>query len=191
MSNGACYRHLGKVYHERRRQRSTSIYSYFLHNRSSLVGSNGWDGTMRTETRTINYYRFSELSKKAQESAIDNLWDINVSDSFWHEPTIDDLESVGIGITKFDVYYKTIKIKLDSPVIQVLRNVQANLPWLYTGIKSAGITYTDFEYDSIQYLQDKIISSLSAEYEYLQSRESVLDTIEANDYEFEENGEIL
>jgi hypothetical protein len=44
--------------------------------------------------------------------------------------------------------------------------------------------------DKIEELNRKIYKDLNAEYDYLESDEAVMETLEANEYEFTEDGRI-
>ncbi len=53
------------------------------------------------KTKTINLYKFKELSPEAQQKAIYNLVDINVSHNWWEDPPIDKVDAV---ITVLPIY---------------------------------------------------------------------------------------
>lgn len=54
------------------------------------------------KTKTINLYSFDELSDKAKQKALENLYDINV-DYDWWQYTYEDAERVGLRINGFDL----------------------------------------------------------------------------------------
>lgn len=62
-------------------------------------------------TKTITLYKFDELSDKAKEKALERLWDLNV-DYGWWEFTYEDAATIGLEITEFDLYRRTIDGKL-------------------------------------------------------------------------------
>src|SRR5690606_9863757 len=55
-------------------------------------------------TISINIYKFDELSKEAQENAIEKLWDINVYDHPWWQYVYENAEMISLKITGFDEY---------------------------------------------------------------------------------------
>jgi len=57
---------------------------------------------MRQETKVFTYYKFSELSDKAKENAVNNLYYINVYHDWW-EFIYEDAENIGLKITGFDI----------------------------------------------------------------------------------------
>ena len=59
------------------------------------------------ETRTYNVYKFEELSKEAQEKAIENYRDINVDFQGYDETTLEDLkeELEKLGFSSPDICY--------------------------------------------------------------------------------------
>lgn len=57
---------------------------------------------MKTITTQTDVYKFVELSEDAQQSAIENLFDINV-DYEWWESTYDDAAEIGLKITSFEL----------------------------------------------------------------------------------------
>jgi hypothetical protein len=164
---------------------------------------------------TINTYSFSELSEKSKQKAIANLYDINVNYEWW-ESVYDDAENIGCKITSFDVdrgSYCNMEFKdsFGEVAENIISEHGKNCPTFKTAMK-----YLD-EYDKLvteqgQYEEDndefqqieeeieeldnefkKSLEEdyrilLSKEYEYLTSSEGIIETIEANEYEFLENG---
>lgn len=57
---------------------------------------------MRTITTETNVYTFDELPQKAQEKAIQYLWDANV-DYEWWDAIYEDAERIGLKLTVFDL----------------------------------------------------------------------------------------
>lgn len=45
--------------------------------------------------KIVKLYKFDELSERAQDKAIQELWDINVDSSYWFESTIEDIKELG------------------------------------------------------------------------------------------------
>ena len=166
------------------------------------------------KTISINLYKFSELSEEAKQKAIEKLYYINVDHDWWAF-TYEDAKNIGLKITSFDLdrnrhakgefiwdakdvaeailenhgkhceTYKTAKNFLDevSPLIK----------------KESELDYRDYDLEAeISDLQDEFLKNLLEDYsimlqnecEYLQSEKSIIETIEANDYDFTENGDL-
>ena len=169
---------------------------------------------MRTETTTKTWYSFDELSDEAKEYAVRDFCDINVSHEWW-ESIYDDAKNVGIKIMGFDIdrgnYIETRLIHdIDFTVHVILKNHGEEtdthkLAKQYDTDKTqllekyaAEISEEDF-YDFDNDLDDQdaeftraigeeYLTLLRQEYEYLTSEEAIIETIQANDYEFDENG---
>lgn len=162
------------------------------------------------KTKTINLYEFHELTEEAQQKALENLWDINVSHEWW-DFTYEDAKNVGVKITGFDLdrgqidlelegscgetaeaimrehgqdcgTYKKAKLFLDdmNAYLAQFPNIEDSDEELIEGKENEFIDDLRYEYRKI----------LRNEYEYLTSKEAILETIEANEYTFTENGEL-
>lgn len=172
---------------------------------------------MRTETTTRTLYKFDELSDKAKENALDNMRYVNTGDGWeWWDSVYEDAANVGIKITGFDTgrsceitgdiddteqtahsivkdhgdtceTYKTAQAYLserDTVLGQWPRdenNEFANGGDLDDKLDELG---EDFKK---AILEDYLIL-LRKELEYLEGDEAVQETIEANEYEFTEDG---
>lgn len=217
---------------------------------------------MRTETTTRTLYQFDELSEKAQEKALEKLWDLNVDHEWWDYIT-DDIEANGevsglycvygkefdlnskryVSITNIgyrlhallnncartaadspDFYMKLIAPFWDSFTIkerkQLLRlekydiitdlsgatssdrhSQHSNVEWFDchyhnrpSGYKShiAKLCHKLEEawHELIERLEWYYLDMLQREYDYQTSREQVIESIRANEYEFTEHGEM-
>jgi hypothetical protein len=172
--------------------------------------------TIRTKV-----YKFDELTPEAQNKAVSNLSDINVSHDWW-QFTYEDAERIGLKITSFDLdrnrhargkfiedalftanailkehgedceTYKTAKLFLDN-----WNNVVATHS---DGINTDRVTEDKSEeFDDIaDQLEEDFLKSILEDYsiilqnesEYLQSKESIIETIQANEYEFYADGSL-
>ena len=170
---------------------------------------------MREDTRVTKVYRFEELSDTAQEKAMEKLYDINVDYSWW-DCVYEDAKNIGIEIKEFDLgqgsYCKGEFIESELDVAEnILKEhgkgceTHKDAYEFIELIAYAENTYyeheemDDFEptYECPELLSDfqntifedyRMI--LREEYDYLTSEEAIRDTIEANDYEFTEDGRI-
>jgi hypothetical protein len=166
---------------------------------------------------TITTYSFSELSETAKEKAIQNLSDINV-DGEWWESTYDDAERIGIKIKGFDLdrgsYCKLDFINSFGEVAEAIKREHGEncstfkIAVEYLNDYDKLVTEQEqFEEESDEFqeieeeieeldndfkksLEEEYRIMLSKEYEYLTSDEAIIETIEANEYEFLENGKL-
>ena len=162
------------------------------------------------KTIEIKVYKFEELDKQTKEKVIDNYRNINVEDFQWYDWIKEDFIRLGLEIRSFDLdrgSFAEIHIEdfeqTSKSIIKEFRNSVA--------IKQTAKNYLD-EYNKIQanfkedediereleildeeyqkeYSED-ILSYLRANYEWETSDESVINTIEANDYDFTTEGKI-
>lgn len=162
------------------------------------------------KTITINLYTFEELSEEAKQKAINSLADIN-TDFEWWDFIYEDAERVGIKITGFDLDKSSISaIFLLSPP-EVAENIikeHGNACESYKTAKAFLIelealtgqypNIADAPEDKIEELEDEFRDEilqdyrimLQAELEYKTSTEAIIETINANEYTFEANGNI-
>lgn len=189
------------------------------------------------ETRTYTVYKFAELTDKAQEKAVEKLYNINVDDSFWYEAITDnrklelskkgfeeskisfsgfssqgdgasfkcsvdlekwfetrpmdkqsfaaifaeckDTDNYSMVITKDGRYEHEMTMRIDSQYYGENKNANKELALLEEIIledarKEARAIYTILE----------------SEYDYLTGKEAVIDSIQANDYDFESDGSL-
>jgi len=167
------------------------------------------------KTIEINVYKFAELSEEAQQNAIEKLFDINVDHNWWDD-TYSDAENIGLKITGFDLdRNKHATGELLWSACEVAQNIlnnhgeqcetyktAANFLEAHNPIFSAYMDETSEQYESreaedkLQDLESDFLNSLLSDYvqilqnesEYLTSKEAIIDTINANDYDFLQTG---
>lgn len=164
--------------------------------------------------RTIRtkLYKFNELSEEAKQKAIEEYYDINVMFEWW-ESTYDDAESIGLKITGFDIdrgSYCKGEFKLSAyevaaniirdhgEVCETYKTAQTFLDSVNAVEPTEGEEYGEGqEYeDKMMELEDEFLKNilenyltmLRDEYEYLQSKEAIIETIKINEYEFLKDG---
>lgn len=168
-------------------------------------------------TVEVNLYSFNELSEEAKEKAIDNLRDINLDYDWWDDISY-DAERIGLKIESFDLD-RNLHCEI-SPYVSALECAQNILneygettetykvakqfledyeePFArYMDESSEDYESSELE-DNLLYLEKEFFKDMSNEYanilqiqyEYLYSDEAVIETIEANEYEFTEDGEL-
>lgn len=145
-------------------------------------------------TLEIKVYKFNELPEAAKQKALDKLYDINVDHDWW-EFTYDDAKEVDIKINTFDIEF------FDSAIIVAEKIIEKHGEKCDT-YKIAKSFYDqwhklgeDDDHDEIENefqsdIGQDYLSMLRKEYEYRTSEKAIIETIEANDYEFTEDGEI-
>lgn len=168
----------------------------------------------------VKLYEFKELSEKAQDKAIELLYDINVDHDWW-ESTYENAENVGIKITGFDLYRYSITGHFIEGACITAREILGNHGRNCETYKIAKSFLEEWDNlvaehsdgndtervceekeDAFDKLADPLESEflksiledyriiLSKEYEYLTSKKEIIETIEANEYFFTEDGKI-
>jgi len=161
---------------------------------------------MREETITIKHFKFDELNEKAKSKAIEKLWDLNIEYDWW-DYIYEDAKRIGCNITEFDIdrgSFCTMDFSNDY-LIDIAKNIIKEHGEACNTYKLASeyiINHKsayDAETDSvpmslnrpfIDSLQEEYLSMLRREYEHLTSEEAIVDSIESNEYEFDENGNL-
>jgi hypothetical protein len=166
------------------------------------------------KTIEIQLFKFNELSEAAKEKALEKLWDLNVDHDWWND-TYEDAKSIGLKITSFDLdrnrhangeFIFEAKDVIDA----ILSNHGENCETYKTAenfksqlfpLLEKELELEERDYDlegEIADLEDEFLKSLLEDYsiilqkeqEYLTSEEAIKECIEANDYDFTEDGEI-
>lgn len=151
---------------------------------------------VKTEYITKIAYKFDELSNEAKEHAISNLCDIN-TDWAWWDFFLDSAESeLGVKITSFDFGRSwEISLKRKFGVHETIQKIiDGQFSFLGQLIRDyysdkRGDYWTGEMFDQI--LGEYILEALRDEYEYLNSEETIAETIRANDYDFDTDGNLI
>ena len=174
---------------------------------------------MRIDTVETKVYRFSELSDEAKEKAVERFADVDVTDEWW-DSTFEDAAQIGLKITEFDggqCGYCRGEWTEDAESVagiikenhgetcETFKNAENFLTELAEKQKAFEAAddydpeYEEFEesdeYDEIcaefkRVIREDYLTILRREYEYRTSEAAIVETIEANEYEFTEAGEI-
>ena len=168
-------------------------------------------------TIRIKIYKFDELSSEAKETALNNLRDLN-TDYNWWESTYDDAKEIGLKITGFDLdrnRHATGEFLLSANEVaqNIFNNHGENCEsyktatnfmenWQpifddYMNEESENYESNDLE-NSLNELESEFLNSLLEDYsimlqnecEYLQTDDAIIETIEANDYDFTKDGKL-
>ena len=162
------------------------------------------------KTIEIKVYKFEELDKQTKEKVIDNYRYINVEDTFWYDWIKEDFNRLGLEIQEFDLGNRNyIKIYIDNfkdtsesilqefgdsvGVKQTAKNYLDEYEKIQANFKEdedveREVELLDIEYEK-EYSED-ILSYLRANYEWEITDEAIINTIEANDYDFTTKGKI-
>jgi len=154
------------------------------------------------KTIKINLYKFNELSEDAQEKAIETNYDINVSFDWW-EHTYEDAERIGAKINGFGLDRdQHCELQLTDDFKNVLQNIIKEHGEICNTHKIAKMYLTEYnkaeDEEDLNDLENLFTRDLGREYakmlqqesEYLMTDEAVKESLEANDYDFLENGKI-
>jgi hypothetical protein len=168
---------------------------------------------MRTVRTKV--YQFSELDEQTQQKAINSLSDINVNYEWW-EFIYEDAANIGLEITSFDLDRRRgADGNFTLSACEVAANILSEhgescetyktaenfmSEWQpifneYMDENSANYESSDSEQKLLE-LENEFLSNLLEDYsiilqkqsEYLQSSEAIIETIEANEYEFTKEG---
>ena len=159
-------------------------------------------------TIRIKLYKFEELSKEAQQTAIEHLSDINVNYDWW-ESTYEDAANIGLKITSFNLDRdRHAKGEFTLSANEVAANIFRDHGETCETYKTAELFMEEWqpvfdEYmqteegeDKLLDIEDEFLKSLLEDYsimlqsecEYLQSDEAIKETFIVNDYDFTKDG---
>lgn len=156
---------------------------------------------MRIETKHIEIFKFNELTDSQKEKALDNLFNINVDDDFWWSHIYEDAAEIKCTLESFDIdrgSYCKLNIDCASTTINTILQTHGENCETY----AIASKYKDFilnehgeidefhEREFKKELQEEYLAILRREYEYLTSKEAIIETIESNDYEFTNDGKL-
>jgi len=156
---------------------------------------------MRQETKTITYYKFEELTEVAKQKAIDSLYSINLEHEWW-DSIYADAQTIGCKILEFDTDRgNCCKMQLDyeTSVIEAILKNHGEACETYKIAKeyqskildSDGNIDADIASEFKKELEEEYLAILRRELEHLMSEDAITESIICNEYEFNENGELL
>lgn len=162
------------------------------------------------ETRTYKVYKFDELTEEQKEKVLDRYFDINVDHEWW-DSTYEDAKNIGVKIEGLDLGGRqSIEGDLIDSVMGCIVKIKEQHGKTCETYKTARRyeieakrlfrlqDWTDADYTAQENLNHEFktdiledyFQMLQKEYEYLTTREAIIETIEANDYDFTEDGKI-
>jgi hypothetical protein len=161
------------------------------------------------EIKTYKVFKFDELTEVQKEKVIQRYENINV-DCGWWKHIYEDAKTIGLEISGFDLYRRDIEGDLLLSVKEVIEKIKENhgkkcdtyktaLRYQKEALRLFNLQdFTDMDYDvqenlnqnfKIDILKDYLVM-LKRDYDYLTTKEAIIETIEANDYTFTEDGKI-
>jgi hypothetical protein len=148
---------------------------------------------MRTFTTKHTVYNFDELNEDGKQKALLNLCDINVNYDWW-DSIYADANMIGLELTGFDLYRGEVNGRLTESLANVCKAIMAEhgdtTPTHQLAVKWQHKHGEDNEAEFLKELLEEYLAILQTDYDYLISEEAIIDAIEANEYEFYEDGRI-
>lgn len=144
---------------------------------------------MRQEIIVKTYLKFSELNKEQQEQVIKNLHDINV-DHPWYDSAYDYYESKLKKLGFYDIKFEFSGFWFQGDGASFTAKHKRGTIYK-TGRYSHSNTMRCDESDVLlmvaKRIADKLYKSLNEDYYYLTSKAAIIETIEANEFEFDQD----
>jgi hypothetical protein len=167
---------------------------------------------MRVQTIRRDLYQFDELPENVQDRIVRKQLDCNVDHDWW-DLTYEDAEQVSIKITESDTYRRQIDGCLTDSAEYSIEYILANhgeqcdtcktakkYQPLFIADRAARRLLGEEDWEdpneelTEQYLREILkdyLRMLTAEFDYLTSDEAIIETIKSNEWEFDEEGEIV
>jgi hypothetical protein len=176
---------------------------------------------MRTITTHTDVYKFNELSDDAKQTALESLYDINVDHEWWDwefegaknvllEITGFDLDRNRHCTGNFMEYAEDTANKIiaeHGEMCETYQTAQRFIDETRALLVKMPEKLDDEGYDENEYEREQAQEDLDGEFlrailedysiilqkqcEYLQSEEAIIETIEANDYDFTVDGKLF
>jgi hypothetical protein len=142
---------------------------------------------MRQEIVTKTYLKFNELNNEQQNKVIDYLSDINVIHD-WYEYIYDEYTTKlqKLGFYDIKIQFSGFCCQGDGASFSAKHKrgtVYTTSRYSHSGTMSCD--ESEILLTVAKRLADNCYKSLECEYEHLTSRESIIETIECNEYEFD------
>lgn len=163
------------------------------------------------KTINLNLFEFKELSDNAKKRALNDLQDINVDHQWWEDTYTEDAGSIGLKLTSSDFSYTpTAEGHFELAANEVAQNIFNNHGPDCETYKTAQrfmevwepvfnhYMETEQGEDELLKIEEEFLRDLLHDYaiilrdefDYLTSEKAIIETIEANEYTFEENGKM-
>ena len=160
----------------------------------------------------IKAFQFEELDSQTKEKVIENNRVINVDTDFWYQCELDNFKhELKIKVNEFDIYRREINITIEDSfetaqgIVNFFGKESSIVKTAKIFLKDRISVYKSYEDDGyeldiqLEYLEEEfrkeiaeeILSMLTSQYEYEISDDAIKETILANEYEFQEDGELI
>jgi hypothetical protein len=160
----------------------------------------------RTKITEKIVYKYNELTEEAKEHAMNRLTEDFLLDEWW-ENTYEDAEQAGLEIREFDLDYRSINGKLITDAADSIKYILENhgpdcetyktAERFKKTLDSLDESSDDYEEQKEQFEENYLyaicedyLTMLREEYAYQTSRKVIEETIEANEWEFDEHGNL-
>jgi hypothetical protein len=141
---------------------------------------------MRQVIQTYTVAKFSELDVAKQSKIVDKFYDINVDDNYWNEHILDDyrskLEKLGFHDIKFQ--WSGFSSQGDGASFKAKHqrgDVSTQGFYCHSGTMSCD---NPVILKVVRRIAEDLYRDLQKTYDYLTSKESIIETLNANEYEF-------
>ena len=144
------------------------------------------------KTVKIYVYGFDELDPKVQAKVLNDMSDINIEYDWWTD-TYEDADMVGLRIVSFDVNDGSITVVPNIPVSEIIEKILAShggcCNTAKTATKNSGPL--DLEDDFMEEIAKDYLDNLREDYEYRTSTVGIVESINANEFEFLKDGTLF
>jgi hypothetical protein len=168
------------------------------------------------EIRVYKVYKFSELNDEQKEKVIENYCDINIDHDWW-DSIYDDAKTIGLELAGFDIdmgsYCEGKFVATARECAEKILTEHGEKCETYKTAEAYLKERNDIEqhstidewggfddktedeleilrYEFLKSLLEDYLAMLRHEFEYLTSKQAIIETIETNDYNFTEDGRI-
>lgn len=144
---------------------------------------------MRQTTIIKTYLKFNELDENQKEKVLEKLYDLNVSDEYWYECPKDDFEAKlkKLGFYKIETQFSGFSSQGDGACFSA-KHPRGDITTSGRYSHSGSMNCDNNALLAVaKRLANKYYSQLSENYDYLTSREVIIEMIEANEYEFDQD----
>ncbi len=144
---------------------------------------------MRQETIVKTYLKFTELSEAQQDKVVDKYDDINVDEDTWYESTYEYYEDKLRALGFYDIKFEFSGFWSQGDGASFTAKHNRGTIYKSSRYSHSGTMQCDDNKALLMVarrMADKLYKSLQSEYDYLTSKETIIETIKANDYEFDQ-----
>lgn len=148
---------------------------------------------MRQETILKTYLKFNELNDSQKKRVLEKLRDLNVDHDGWHDFVTEDFTEKlkSLGYTNIKTYFSGFWSQGDGACFSATKG---DLEVTQFGRYYHEMTMQCDDKSLLEESRDlarQYYRDLQKNYEYLTSDEAIIETIETNDYEFDQDSLIL